>query len=71
MRTEEIRWSRNRLMAALDPVLCDAYGCSLLDIPVESVPYITTAAGLGAGCCDLSEARIAYGRRKKGRQTFG
>ena len=61
---------QNRLMAALDPVLCDAYGCSLLDIPVESVPYITTAAGLGAGCCDLSQARIAVWQEEEGAADF-
>ena len=49
---------QNRLIAARDPVLCDAYGCSLLGIPVEQVPYITTAARLGAGCCRLEEAQI-------------
>ncbi len=61
---------QNRLIAALDPVLCDAYGCSLLDIPVESVPYITTAAGLGAGCCDLSQARIAVWQEEEGAADF-
>lgn len=57
---------QNRLMAAADPVLCDAYGCYLLGIPVDSVPYITTAAGLGVGCCDLSEAKITVlGERER------
>lgn len=49
---------QNRLIAALDPVLCDAYGCFLLGIPVEQVPYITTAARLGAGSCSLEKAKI-------------
>lgn len=49
---------QNRLMAVADPVLCDAYGCSLLGIPVEQVPYITTAAGLGAGCSDVQKADV-------------
>ncbi len=49
---------QNRLIAAVDPVLCDAYGCSLLGIPLESVPYITTAASLGVGNCELSQAKI-------------
>lgn len=50
---------QNRLIAATDPVLCDAYGCSLLGIPVEQVPYITTAAKLGAGCCDARKAEVS------------
>lgn len=49
---------QNRLIAAADPVLCDAYGCSLLGIPVERVPYLTTAARLGAGCCDEQKAEV-------------
>lgn len=56
---------QNRLIAALDPVLCDTYGCSLLDIPVESVPYIATAAGLGAGSCDLSQAKISVWQEER------
>lgn len=61
---------QNRLIAALDPVLCDAYGCSLLDIPVETVPYITTAARLGAGNCDLSQAKIFVWQEAEGQDTF-
>lgn len=49
---------QNRLIAARDPVLCDTYGCRLLDIPRESVPYISIAAGLGVGSCELEKARI-------------
>ncbi len=49
---------QNRLIAAADPVLCDAYGCRLLEIPVETVPYIGKAAALGAGSMDVSAARI-------------
>lgn len=56
---------QNRLIAALDPVLCDAYGCSLLGIPVEQVPYIMIAARLGAGCCDLEKARITCLREQQ------
>lgn len=56
---------QNRLIAAADPVLCDAYGCSLLGISPEEVPYIMTAARLGAGCKELSEARIVTLWEKK------
>lgn len=47
-----------RLMAAADPVLCDAYVCSLLGYSVEEVPYIGMAEELGAGSADLQSARI-------------
>lgn len=56
---------QNRLMAALDPVLCDTYGCALLGISVETVPYITTASRLGAGSCDLKQAVITSLWEKK------
>lgn len=56
---------QNRLMAALDPVLCDAYGCQLLGIPVEQVPYITTAARLGAGSCDAAQAQVTVLREQR------
>ena len=37
----------NRLMAAADPVLCDAWVCHLMGYPVEEVPYISMAAAPG------------------------
>ncbi len=49
---------QNRLIAALDPVLCDTYGCSLLGIPVEEVPYIAMAAQSGVGSMALEQAHI-------------
>lgn len=49
---------QNRLMAVTDPVLCDAYGCSLLGIAVEQVEYIMTAAKLGAGSIDLNKTEV-------------
>lgn len=45
---------RNCLMAALDPVLVDAYACRLLGLKTEEVPYIGQAESLGAGSADLS-----------------
>ena len=49
---------RNCIMAALDPVLTDAYACSLLDVPVEDVGYIGMAEALGVGSADLSRLRL-------------
>ncbi len=49
----------NRIMAAADPVLCDAYVCHLMGYEVEQVPYITMADELGVGLSDwhLAEFR--------------
>ena len=49
---------QNRLITATDPVLCDTYGCYLLDIPLEAVPYISIASGLGVGSCHLADAVV-------------
>lgn len=48
---------QDRLLAAADPVLCDAYCCSLLGIGQTEVPYIAKAAVLGAGSCDLTKVK--------------
>lgn len=48
----------NRLMAAVDPVLCDAWVCHLMGYSVEEVPYISMAAALGAGTDDWKKASI-------------
>lgn len=48
----------NRIFAAADPVLCDAYVCRLMHYRTEEVPYIGLAEKLGAGQADLSEAVI-------------
>lgn len=50
----------DRLIAALDPVLLDTYGCRLVGVAPEEVPYIGLASGLGAGSCDPDEARITH-----------
>lgn len=39
----------DRIMAAADPVLCDAYVCHLMGYEVEEIPYIVMAEELGAG----------------------
>lgn len=49
---------QDRLMAAFDPVLCDAWCCHLLHIPVEEVPYIGYAAACGCGSQDISHAVV-------------
>lgn len=49
---------QDRLIAAVDPVLCDAWCCELLKIPVEEVPYIGCAADCGGGSLDLSQIKV-------------
>lgn len=62
---------QNRLMAARDPVLADAFGCFLLGLAVEEVPYLTGAAALGAGSLDIRNARItSYLEKTEEGRTF-
>ena len=48
----------NRVLAAVDPVLMDAYVCDMMYYQVEEVPYIVKAAALGVGCADIRQAEI-------------
>ena len=48
----------NLFMAALDPVLLDSYGCSLMGLSTDDVPYIAKAAALGAGSMKLDESTL-------------
>lgn len=48
----------NRILAAVDPVLMDAYVCDLLHYRKEEVPYLGMAEKLGVGCADISRAQI-------------
>ncbi|MDO5448656.1 MAG: DUF362 domain-containing protein [Clostridia bacterium] len=49
---------RNGMLAALDPVLVDAYACERLHLKLESVPYVGIAESLGIGSSDLESAEI-------------
>lgn len=48
----------NRILAALDPVLVDAYVCHMMHYDVSAVPYVTLAERLGVGCGDIRKADI-------------
>ncbi len=50
--------TRNCVMAAMDPVLTDAFVCSLLHYETKDVPYIGLAEALGAGSADLASLRL-------------
>ncbi|MGI6094098.1 MAG: DUF362 domain-containing protein [Lachnospiraceae bacterium] len=51
---------QNRLMAAVDPVLCDTFGCTLIGIHPQDVEYIAYAQQAGVGSNDLEQAQIHY-----------
>jgi uncharacterized protein (DUF362 family) len=48
----------NRVIAARDPVLMDAYACRLMGHDAAEVAYIGLAEEYGVGSANLSEARI-------------
>lgn len=48
----------NRMLAARDRVLCDAYVCELMGHDVSEVDYIGLAEKLGVGSADTSKARV-------------
>ncbi|MCR5145234.1 MAG: DUF362 domain-containing protein [Lachnospiraceae bacterium] len=50
--------TRNCVMAALDPVLVDAYVCKLMGIRTSDVPYIKMAEKIGSGSANVEDARI-------------
>ena len=48
----------HRMYLGTDPVMIDAYGCSLMGLPMEQVPYVKLAEQFGAGKADFSESDI-------------
>ncbi|MDR0562106.1 MAG: DUF362 domain-containing protein [Spirochaetaceae bacterium] len=47
-----------RLFGSRDPVLCDAWGATLLGYRADEIPYIGLAEKLGIGCGNPKQARI-------------
>jgi uncharacterized protein (DUF362 family) len=47
-----------RLIACLDPVLCDAWAANQMGYSVEDIPYIGIAEKLGIGSANLKNAKI-------------
>lgn len=56
----------NRILTALDPVLCDAFVCQILYYKKEDVPYLVMAEELGVGSADLEHANLIQFRYEKG-----
>ena len=48
----------NRMMLGTDPVQMDAYGCQLMGLDLDDVPYIKLAEEWGAGCSEVGEQDI-------------
>ena len=48
----------NRMLAARDSVLMDAYGAALMGFELSDVPYIQMAERLGVGSADITKANI-------------
>lgn len=53
------------LIAASDPVLCDAFGCGMIGLPVSAVEYIGLAEKLGVGSADPGKARVIVIREEE------
>ncbi len=45
----------NRMFLGTDPVMIDAYGCSLMGLELGRVPYVSLASEFGAGSVDFGE----------------
>lgn len=48
----------NCVMAAKDPVLCDAYAADILGYQIEKIPYISMAEQLHVGSADISGLEV-------------
>lgn len=48
----------NRLIGAVDPVLCDAYVCGLIGYDIDDVPYIKMAEKIGVGSADTENSNV-------------
>ena len=48
----------NRVMAAVDPVLVDAYVCDLMGYTVDEARYVRLAQELGVGSADIGRIKV-------------
>lgn len=49
---------RNCIMAAVDPVLTDAYVCKLFGLSIDDVPYVKLAGKLGIGNSNIDDLKL-------------
>ena len=50
----------NAMIASCDMVAADAYGCTLLDLKVSDLPYLTKAQAAGAGTTDYQSLKPIF-----------
>ena len=50
----------NTLIASCDQVAADAYGCSLLELKVSDLPYLTKAETAGSGTTDYKSLKPIF-----------
>lgn len=48
----------DRIFCCTDPVLCDAFACQIMGVPVSDAPYIEMAEKLGVGSTDLTRVEM-------------
>ena len=60
----------NRMYLGTDPVQLDAYGCRLMGLELEDVPYITFAEQWGAGSAQISPSDIVRLNEPQAGQTY-
>ena len=52
----------NTMIAGTDQVAADSFGCSLLNLSVTDLPYLTKAQSLGAGTTDYKSLKPVFGK---------
>jgi len=56
---KDLRWA-NTMIASCDMLAADAYGCTLLDLKVSDLPYLTKAQNAGAGTTDYESLKPIF-----------
>ena len=60
----------NRMYLGTDPVQIDAYGCNLMGLDLEDVPYIPLAERWGAGSAQVSASDLVHLNEPQAGQTY-
>ena len=60
----------NRMYLGADPVQIDAYGCRLMGLELEDVPYIALAEQWGAGAAQISSSDIVCLNEPQAGRTY-
>ena len=60
----------NRMYMGTDPVQIDAYGCRLMGLELEDVPYVRLAEQWGAGCALVTPSDLVRLNEPQAGQTY-